>query len=53
MPISKEAEQNKPHKPLNAYFKFRTEKLNEMKDDPDRVQKAKNLWEEMDEKSKE
>lgn len=48
MTLSKEAEEHKPKKPLNAYFKFRTDKLNEMKDDPDRSDKVKGMWENLD-----
>jgi hypothetical protein len=52
MVLSQEALANKPKRPLNAYFAFRTDRLKEMKDDPDRVQKAKDDWTSIDEKTK-
>jgi hypothetical protein len=38
--------------PLNYYFKFRADKLRELKDDPNRAKVVKKLWREMDEKGK-
>lgn len=52
MTLSKEAEDNKPKKPLNAYFKFRGEKLIEFKDESDRTAKIKAEWEGLDPKVK-
>lgn len=43
----------RPKKPLNAYFKFRTERLEHYgKDDKDRVEKCKKDWENIDPKLK-
>jgi len=44
MTLSKEAEENKPKKPLNAYFKFRGEKMPELKEHPDKKNELKRLW---------
>lgn len=52
MQLSNEAEKNKPRKPLNAYFQFRIDKLIELKDDPDKVNKVKKLWNELNESQK-
>lgn len=42
-----------PKKPLNAYFKYRQEKLVQFKDDEDKVAKCKKAWNQLDEKVKE
>jgi len=44
MSLSKEAVDNKPKKPANAYFTFRAEKLALYKDDENRIQKAQQDW---------
>ncbi|XP_031472921.1 uncharacterized protein LOC116245593 [Nymphaea colorata] len=41
-----------PKKPLNAYFKFRGERLTHYKDDEDRVKKVKDEWDTMDAKER-
>ena len=53
MTLSEQAQSNKPKRPMNAYFKFRTLKLEEYKDDPKRVDRAKKEWNEIDPKEKE
>jgi hypothetical protein len=50
--VSESALKKVPKQPLNAYFKFRAERLAEMTDDPDRVSKVKGEWDEMPEKEK-
>lgn len=52
MQFSNEAEKNKPRKPLNAYFQFRIDKLTELKDDHDKINKVKKLWNELNESQK-
>ncbi len=51
--ITEECLKNKPKKPLNAYFKFRQDKMKLYKDEEGRNEKAKNDWENIDEKVKE
>lgn len=53
MTLSAEAEQNRPKKPLTAYFRFRGEKLAEFKDKDDKNQLAKDAWDNIDPKMKE
>jgi len=53
MRLSKEAAENKPKKPLNVYFKFRSEKLALYKDEEGKVKKANKDWENIDPKLKE
>jgi hypothetical protein len=53
MALSKEAEDTKPKKPLNAYFKFRGEKLTDLKDETEKMDKIKVLWGELDPNVKE
>jgi hypothetical protein len=43
---------SKPKKPLNAYFKFRQEKLIEYHADEDRNTKVKTEWDGIDTKEK-
>ncbi len=50
--ISESALKNKPKKPLNAYFKFRGEKMVEYEGEEDRAKKVKKEWDELDEKVK-
>lgn len=50
--VSESALKKVPKQPLNAYFKFRAERLAEMADDPDRVSKVKEEWDAMPEKEK-
>lgn len=52
MSLSKEALDNKPKKPLNAYFAFRLQKANEYKDVEKKGEKIKNDWENLDPKVK-
>jgi colicin import membrane protein len=52
MPISQEAQDARPKLAQNAYFFFRTEKLAELKGDPNRVQMVKDLWDNLDEAEK-
>jgi hypothetical protein len=51
--VSESALKSIPKKPLNAYFKFRGERLIHYAGDEDRVKKVKDEWESMDEKVKE
>jgi hypothetical protein len=44
---------DKPKRPLNFYFKFRAEKLEEYKDEPDKMKKIKKDWKNIDDKVKE
>jgi hypothetical protein len=44
---------NKPKKPLNAYFKFRGDKMKQYKDEEGRTDKVKAEWENLDAKVKE
>ena len=50
--MTEECMKNKPKKPLNAYFKFRGDKMKQYKDEEGRVDKVKNDWENLDEKVK-
>lgn len=50
MSISQEALKQKPKKPLNGYFKFRGEKLKELKEQENRVALVKEEWENLDPK---
>jgi uncharacterized protein YdcH (DUF465 family) len=43
----------RPKRPLNAYFKFRSEKIVQYKDEENRVQKIKSDWNNIDPKVKE
>ena len=52
MVLSKEAEQNRPRRPLNAYFTYRINKLKELADDSDRNDKIKKMWIDIDPKLK-
>lgn len=50
--VSESALKKVPKQPLNAYFKFRAERLADLADEPDRVSKVKQEWEEMPEKER-
>lgn len=50
--VSESAIKKLPKQPLNAYFKFRGERLAEMADDPERVSKVKREWDQLPEKEK-
>lgn len=50
--MTEECMKNKPKKPLNAYFKFRGDKMKQYKDEEGRVDKVKSDWENLDEKLK-
>ena len=52
MGLSKEAEEEKPKRPQNAYFKFRIERLKELEGEEDRGKKVKEEWENIDEDEK-
>ena len=53
MSVSKTALDARPTRPLNAYFKFRNQYINENKERADRSTLAKKLWDDMDETKKE
>lgn len=46
------ARKQAPKKPLNAYFKYRQEKLLQFKDDEDKTAKCKKAWNQIDPKEK-
>jgi hypothetical protein len=48
MSLSKTALDARPTRPVNAYFKFRNQYINENKEKPDRTAMAKKLWDDMD-----
>lgn len=50
--ISEDCLKNKPKKPLNAYFKFRQDKMKQYKDEEGRGDKVKSDWENLDPKLK-
>lgn len=53
MKNSKAMEKGEPPKrPLNVYFRFRKEKMDEYKEDPSRAQKIKDEWNALDPKTK-
>lgn len=51
--ITEDCLKNKPKKPLNAYFKFRGDKMKQYKDEEGRTDKVKAEWENLDAKVKE
>jgi hypothetical protein len=50
--VSESAIKKLPKQPLNAYFKFRGDRLAELADEPDRVSKVKREWDALPEKDK-
>lgn len=53
MSVSKAALDARPSRPVNAYFKFRNQIINDNKERADRSAMAKKLWDELDEAKKE
>ena len=47
MPLSKEAEEQKPKKPLNAYMRFRNNRMKELGDAEGKNNTVKQEWENM------